>query len=70
MSIEDDGRCNQCEEDDTVETVEHFLTDCPAFARNRHHTLGNIVLNSNEFPNLSLDKILKFVSQTCRFDPG
>ena len=70
MSIEDDGRCNQCEEDDTEETVEHYLTDCPAFARNRHHTLGNIVLNSNELPNLSLDKILKFVSQTCRFDPG
>jgi hypothetical protein len=68
MAIKDDGRCNQCEEDDTEETVEHYLTECPAFSRNRHQTLGNFVLNSNDLPGLSLTNILKFVSQTHRFD--
>ena len=68
MNIEEDGRCEQCEEDDTEETVEHFLTDCPAFGRNRRDSLGNISLSNDELPNLSLNKILKFVRSTKRFE--
>ena len=68
MGIEDDDRCEQCEEDDTEETVEHFLCECPAFGRSRRNSLGNISLNIDELPNLSLNKILKFVKSTKRFE--
>lgn len=68
MSIEDDGRCNQCEEDDAEETVEHFLCECPAFGRNRRNSLGNISLSNDELPKLPLNRILKFVKSTKRFE--
>ena len=68
MGFENDGRCEQCEEDETEETVEHFLFDCPAFGRNRRNSLGNISLNIDELPNLSLNRILKFVKSTKRFE--
>ena len=31
MAIEEDGRCNQCNEENTEETVQHYLAECPAF---------------------------------------
>ena len=68
MAIEEDGRCEQCEEEFTEETVEHFLTDCPAFARNRQQTLGNISFSAELLPRLPLSKIVRFVNQTKRFE--
>jgi len=67
MAIEDANECEQCCEG-PEETVEHFLCHCPAFARNRRNTLGNISLNTNELPNLKLSSIIKFVKDTKRFE--
>ena len=67
MNIEDDNGCEQCDEG-AVETVEHFLCYCPAFARNRQIALGYISLNKTDLPNLTLGKILKFINSTKRFE--
>jgi ribonuclease HI len=68
MAIEDDGRCNQCNEENTEETVQHYLAECPAFSRSRRNSLGYISLTTNELPNLTLTNILKFVKDTKRFE--
>ena len=47
MAIEDDGRCNQCNEENTEETVQHYLAECPAFSRSRRNSLGYIFLQMN-----------------------
>ena len=68
MAIEDDGRCNQCNEENTEETVQHYLAECPAFSRSRRNSLGYISLTTNELPNLKLNKVLKFIKDTKRFE--
>ena len=68
MAIEDDGRCNQCNEENTEETVQHYLAECPAFSRSRRNSLGYISLTINELPKLKLTKVLKYVKDTKRFE--
>jgi hypothetical protein len=68
MAIEDDARCNQCNEENTVETVHHYLAECPAFSRSRRNSLGYISLTTNELPKLKLTKVLKYVKDTKRFE--
>ena len=64
MTLEDSALCEQCLEEE--ETVEHFLTECPAFSVLRHHTLGNMFLKQKDLPNLKISKILDFVDLTER----
>ena len=68
MAIEEDGRCNQCNEENTEETVQHYLAECPAFSRSRRNSLGYISLTTNELPNLKLTKVLKYIKDTKRFE--
>ena len=68
MTIEDESLCQQCMEDNTEETMEHFILQCPAFARNRQNILGKIYMEPEEFSEIKISKLLKFVKQTKRFD--
>ena len=65
MKFEEDPTCEQCLEG--VETTEHFLSDCPAFAVPRYHTLGNMFLKQHELKNIKVSKILDFADKTERF---
>jgi ribonuclease HI len=66
MKMEDSPICENCLEDE--ETAEHFLTECPAFAIERYHTLGKMFLEQNDLPNLRIKQILSFINETKRFD--
>ena len=66
MKIEDDPTCEQCLED--IEDLEHYLTDCPAFATVRQQTLGAAFLKCEDLKNLNIKNILKFVKRTKRFE--
>ena len=66
MKIEDDPTCQNCLEEE--ETVEHFLTECPAFARERYNTLGNMFLKQRDLPLLKISKILDFIDATNRYE--
>ena len=68
MKIEDSPLCEQCCEDDEEETVEHFLSECPAFATTRYHTLGKLFLKREDLKNLRIQDILNFVNRTKRFE--
>ena len=64
MKIEPEPTCEQCLEEE--ESVEHFLTECPAFSIPRYYTLGNMFLKQKDLPNLKVKKILEFVDRTER----
>ena len=66
MKMEEDPTCQNCLEEE--ETVEHFLTECPAFARERYHTLGNMFLKKEDLPSLKIKKILNFIDETRRLE--
>ena len=66
MKIEEDPTCEQCLED--IEDLEHYLTDCPAFATIRQQTLGAAFLKLEDMKNLNIKNILKFVKRTKRFE--
>ena len=67
MGITQDPTCEQCLEDE--ETVEHYLCECPAFARPRYYTFGSMAIKKEDLVNLSLRKILKFIKDSKRFEP-
>ena len=66
MKIEEDPTCEQCLED--TEDLEHYLTDCPAFATIRQRTFGETFLKRVDLKNLSIKNILKYVKRTKRFE--
>ena len=68
MKISNNPHCEQCCEEDAEETVEHYLCECPAFSRNRYHTLGRLVLNPEDLKHLKLKNILDFIKNTKRFE--
>jgi ribonuclease HI len=68
MEIDDSSGCRQCEEFDDIETVEHYLTECPAFMHARREHLGSIFLRVIDLPTLNVDNILKFIRATGRFE--
>ena len=68
MKIEAAPTCKQCEEFDDAETVEHYLTECPAFSHARQQHLGHIFLRVIDLPTLNLDNVLKFIKATRRYD--
>ena len=68
MKLANENWCEQCEEDEMVESMEHFLCQCPAFARNRRNTLGSFFLKIEELNKIDIRHILKFVKQTQRFE--
>ena len=66
MKMEDDPTCENCLEDE--ETTEHFLTECPAFARERYNTLGKMFLRQADLQHLKIKQILNFIKETKRLD--
>ena len=66
MKMEDDPTCENCLEDE--ETTEHFLTECPAFARERYNTLGKMFLRQTDLKHLKIKQILNFIKETKRLD--
>ncbi len=66
MKIEEDPTCEQCLED--IEDLEHFLTDCPAFATIRQQTFGAAFLKREDLKNLNTKSILRYVKRTKRFE--
>ena len=66
MKMEDDPTCQNCLEDE--ETVEHYLAECPAFARERYNTLGNMFLKQKDLSSLKIKQILNFINETKRLD--
>jgi len=66
MKIVDDPTCEQCLEG--VESVEHYLCECPAFGRPRYQIFGAMVIKKEELIHLSLRQILKFIEVSRRFE--
>ncbi len=66
MKIEEDPTCEQCLED--MEDLEHYLTDCPAFATIRQQTFRETVLKREDLKNLGIKNILKYVKRTKWFE--
>ena len=66
MKIEADPTCPKCLMAD--ETVEHYLTDCPAYATIRFNTLGRMFLMQHHLPDLKINQILNFVIATKRYE--
>lgn len=59
----DSDRCEACEED--VETTEHFLCHCPAFARTRlQHLSSGTFLNMEQLRGVDWRKLRGFVNST------
>jgi ribonuclease HI len=66
MKLAEDPICEQCLEEE--ESVEHFLCECPAFARPRFLYLGGLMIKRNELSSLSLKRILSFIKESKRFE--
>ena len=65
MGMEEDPICNRCEEEE--ETMEHFLTKCPAFAEARFEILGGAEITLDLARASSPKDIMTFVRRTNRF---
>ena len=65
MKLAEDPICEQCLEEE--ESVEHFLCECPAFARPRYLNLGGLMIKRHELSELSLKRILSFIKESKRF---
>ena len=54
----------KCEEED--ESADHFLLQCPLYARQRWQTMGMAFVPPSMAPSIKLDKISKFIQHTGR----
>ncbi len=68
MKLAEERTCEQCCEEDEIESMEHYLCQCPAFARSRRSTLGSFFLKVEELNKIDIRCIIKFVKQTQRFE--
>lgn len=66
MRIIEDPTCASCLEGE--DTTEHFLCQCPAFARMRLRILGVDAMGMDMVHSLSLVEILRFAKNTRKFD--
>lgn len=66
LGVITDPTCQFCLEED--DTIEHYLCNCPAFARIRLRRLGSDVSSMNNVHTLPLPDLLGFINETKRFE--
>ena len=64
MGLETDPICDKCQEEE--ETMEHLLTRCPFFARDRDEIIGWPITNMENLRRCNLRDIIRFVKKTER----
>ena len=64
MGLEVDPICDKCQEEE--ETMEHLLTKCPAFSKERDEIIGWPITTMGNISKCNLKDICKFVKYTGR----
>ena len=62
MGLETDPTSDKCQEEE--ETMEHLLTKCPFYAKERDETIGRPITNMETIRNGSLRNITNFIKRT------
>ena len=66
MGLETDPICDKCQEEE--ETMEHFLTKCPFYAKVRDEIIGWPITNMENIRTCNLRNIINFVRCTGRLN--
>ena len=61
--------CRSCRDEEEVESVKHFLCECPALQRTRHRFLGaNFFEDLDDANNISLKDLTRFIRRAGWFN--